>query len=66
MEEKKSGMRKTTGWLLVVFGILWGLTVLVADQRKGVDISSTLGGVMIPIFVMLGGLYFAGIIKSAK
>jgi len=66
MEEKKSGMRKTTGWLLVVFGLLWGVTVLMADQRRGTNISSTLGGVTVPILVAIVGLYFAGIIKNAK
>jgi hypothetical protein len=66
MEEQKRGMRKTSGWLLVVFGLFWGATVLVADQRNGTDISSTLGGVTVPILVSLVGFYFAGIIKSAK
>jgi hypothetical protein len=68
MEEKnkKSGMRRTTGWLLVVFGILWATTVLMADLRRGADISGTLGAVTVPILVALVGLYFAGVIKSAK
>jgi hypothetical protein len=63
---RQSGMRKTTGWLLFVFGILWAVTVLMVNQRQGVDISSTLGAVTVPILVALVGLYFAGIIKSAK
>jgi len=59
-------MGKTTGWLLVVFGVLWALTVLIANQRNGVNISSTLEAVTVPILVALVGLYFAGVIKSAK
>jgi hypothetical protein len=65
-KEKKGGMRKTTGWLLVVFGIVWALTVLSANQRSGVNISRTLGAVTMPILVALVGLYFAGVIKNVK
>jgi hypothetical protein len=59
-------MRKTTGWLLVVFGLLWGTVVLLNALKKGLDISSMLGAVTVPILVALLGLYFAGIIKKAK
>ncbi len=59
-------MKKTTGWLLVVVGLLWGSAVLLNAQKKGVDISSTLGTVTVPILVALLGLYFAGIIRNAK
>jgi len=65
-QPKKSGMRRTTGWLLVVFGILWALTVLMTSQRQGTNISETLGAVTLPILIAFVGLYFAGVIKSAK
>ncbi|MEO7412407.1 MAG: hypothetical protein ABIZ81_03545 [Opitutaceae bacterium] len=63
---KKSGMRKTTGWLLVLLGILWAITVLFSTQRPSTNASETIGAVTVPILVALAGLYFAGVIKSAK
>lgn len=63
---KKSGMRKTTGWLLFGFGILWALTVFMVNQRQGTDISSMLGAVTLPILFSLLGLYFADVIKNVK
>jgi hypothetical protein len=57
---------KAFGWIIVVVGMIWALVVLISDQKKGTDISSTLGGVTVPILVSLVGLYLAGIIKNAK
>jgi hypothetical protein len=62
-------MRKTTGWLLVVFGVLWGAVVLIQAPPSGPDglgISRLLGAVTLPVLVVLLGLYFAGVIKKAK
>jgi hypothetical protein len=62
-------MRKTTGWLLVVFGILWGSIVFMQAPPAGADglgASRLLGALMIPVLITLLGFYFAGVIKKAK
>lgn len=62
-------MRKTTGWLLVVFGALWALVVWNQTPPSGPDglgTSELLGALTVPILVALLGLYFAGVIKKAK
>jgi hypothetical protein len=62
-------MRKTTGWLLVVLGVLWAATVIKNAPPSGPDglgTSSLIGGLMIPILVSLGGLALAGVIKKSK
>lgn len=62
-------MRKTTGWLLVVFGVLWGAIVLIQAPPSGADglgTSRLLGAITLPALIVLLGLYFAGIIKKAK
>jgi hypothetical protein len=61
-------MRKTTGWLLVVFGFAWGAIVIVQAPPSGPDglgTSQLLGAVTLPVLVLLVGLYYAGIIKKA-
>lgn len=68
MDEKRKtrAMGKTAGWLLVVLGVLWALSVFMASQREGAPISYTLGAMTWPILVSVLGLYFAGVIKKAK
>ncbi len=62
-------MRRTTGWLLIVFGVFWGAIVIMHAPPAGPDglgISRLLGAGMPPILVVLLGLYFTGVIKKAK
>ncbi|MEO7414059.1 MAG: hypothetical protein ABIZ81_11965 [Opitutaceae bacterium] len=65
-DKRKSGMQTTTGWFVVLLGILWALTVLIPSRRAVTNASETIGAVTVPILVALAGLYFAGVIKSAK
>ena len=61
-------MRKTTGWLLVAFGLMWGTVVIHQAPPSGPDglgISRLLGALTAPLLISLGGLYYAGIIKKA-
>ena len=65
-EPKRGGARKTTGWLLVVMAVLWAFAILLQDLKRGADISSMIGGLMVPLLIGLGGLYVAGVIKRLK
>ncbi|ACB74606.1 hypothetical protein [Opitutus terrae] len=62
-------MRKTTGWLLVVLGVLWVAIVLIQAPPSGPDglgVSRLLGAITLPVLLALVGLYLAGVIKNAK
>lgn len=62
-------MRKATGWLLLVFGLLWGLSAIVHFHQGGPDglgYSRLIGRLMIPALVGILGLYLAGVINNEK
>jgi hypothetical protein len=62
-------MKKTTGWLLTILGVLWGAVVIKNSpltSQDGLASSRLLGAVMVPALFVVGGLYLAGVIKSKK
>jgi hypothetical protein len=60
-------MRKAIGWLLFVFGLLWGLSALLhfhSGSPDGLGYSRLIGRQMIPLLVGILGLYLAGVINN--
>ena len=60
-------MRKAVGWLLFVFGLLWGLSALLhfhGGGHDGLGYSSLIGRLLIPLLVCILGLYLAGVINN--
>jgi len=55
---KKSGVRRTTGWLLVAVGILLFVVVSTAPAQSGhgKDVTSA---AILPVILIAAGLYFA-------
>jgi hypothetical protein len=62
-------MKKTTGWLIVILGILWAVVVIRQVPPAGPDglgTSRLIGALTPPVLTALVGLYVAGVIKGSK
>lgn len=56
--------KRRTGWLLITFGVIWGLIVLNAPSVDQ-DASGLIGTLILPAIFVAVGCYYAGFIKKA-